>query len=75
MKTAIRINSDLENVKAALTEPLACVIHASDMVAHSLACYVINSDDSTCRVRSILIFGAFLIDWDTTPSFFPYHGY
>ncbi|GAX41000.1 hypothetical protein NIES4075_19680 [Tolypothrix sp. NIES-4075] len=55
---AIGINSDLDNVEAALTEPLACMIHASDMVARSRTRYVINADDSDRRVRSILIFGA-----------------
>lgn len=55
---AIRINSDLDNVEAALTEPLGCIIHASDMVTPSRTRYVINADDSDRRVRSIFIFGA-----------------
>jgi threonine dehydrogenase-like Zn-dependent dehydrogenase len=55
---AIRINSDLDLVEAALTEPVGCVAHASDMVARSRSRYVINADDSARRVRSILIFGA-----------------
>ena len=54
----VRINSDLENDEAALTEPLGCIIHASDMVARSRTRYVIGADDSARRVRSILIFGA-----------------
>lgn len=55
---AIRINSNLEDVEAALTEPLGCVIHASDMVARSRSRYKIGAEDSNARVRSILIFGA-----------------
>lgn len=55
---AIRINSDLDLVEAALTEPVGCVAHASDMVARSRSRYVINALDNAQRVRSILIFGA-----------------
>ena len=55
---AIRINSDLDNVEAVLTEPLGCIVHASDMVARSRTRYAINADDRDRRVRSILIFGA-----------------
>jgi L-iditol 2-dehydrogenase len=55
---AIRINSDLDNVEAVLTEPLGCIVHASDMVARSRTRYVIGAEDSARRVRSILIFGA-----------------
>jgi threonine dehydrogenase-like Zn-dependent dehydrogenase len=55
---AIRINSDLDNAEAALTEPLGCIVHAADMVARSRTRYVIHAEDSDRRVRSILIFGA-----------------
>lgn len=55
---AIGINSNLDNSSAALTEPLGCVVHASDMVARRGTRYRINAKDSYNRVKSILIFGA-----------------
>lgn len=55
---AIRINSELDNVEAVLTEPLGCIVHASDMVARSRTRYAINAQQSDRRVQSILIFGA-----------------
>jgi L-iditol 2-dehydrogenase len=55
---AIRINSDVDNGEAALTEPLGCVVHASEMVAGSPTRYVIGAEESERRVQSILIFGA-----------------
>ena len=51
---AIKINSDLETVQAALTEPLSCVIHSSDTVAKTRPRYQIGAEDSDRRVRSIL---------------------
>ncbi|NEP82876.1 MAG: alcohol dehydrogenase catalytic domain-containing protein [Okeania sp. SIO3B3] len=55
---AIKINSDLKNVQAALTEPLSCVIHSSDVVAKTRARYHIGAEELERRVQSILIFGA-----------------
>mgnify|MGYP006295752897 CR=1 FL=1 len=55
---AIKIDSDLESVRAALVEPLGCVIHSSDMVAKSRSRYHINAEEPNGRARSILIFGA-----------------
>ncbi|HXD53041.1 MAG TPA: alcohol dehydrogenase catalytic domain-containing protein, partial [Burkholderiales bacterium] len=55
---AIRINSDLEAAEAALTEPLGCIVHSSDMVARAHARYSIRSSDVERRVRSVLICGA-----------------
>ncbi len=55
---AIRINSDLDKVEAALTEPLSCVVHASDMVARTRKRYVIGAEERARRVQSILIGGA-----------------
>ncbi|MEG4484123.1 alcohol dehydrogenase catalytic domain-containing protein [Microcoleus sp. D2_18a_B4] len=54
----IPIPFDLEDIAAALTEPLGCIIHASDRVARCYKRYEINAEDSNKRVRSILIFGA-----------------
>jgi threonine dehydrogenase-like Zn-dependent dehydrogenase len=55
---AIRIDSDLDMPEAALTEPLGCIIHSSDMVARARSRYAIGADDSSRRVRSLLICGA-----------------
>lgn len=55
---AIPINSDLETIAAALTEPLGCISHALDMVTRSRTRYAINAEDINNRVRSILICGA-----------------
>ena len=55
---AIKIDSDLETVQAALTEPLSCVIHSSDVVAKTRTRYNIGAEELERRVQSILIFGA-----------------
>lgn len=48
----------MDNGEAALTEPLGCVVHASEMVARSRTRYVIGAQQSDRSVQSILIFGA-----------------
>jgi threonine dehydrogenase-like Zn-dependent dehydrogenase len=53
---AVKIKSALEAAAAALVEPLACIIHSSDMVARARARYAIN-DSSIMRVRTVLICG------------------
>lgn len=57
---AIRIDGDVDDAEAALTEPLSCIIHASDMVAARGAGgrYRLNDDDPERRVRATLICGA-----------------
>jgi L-iditol 2-dehydrogenase len=55
---AIRIDSDLEAAEAAMTEPLGCIVHSSDIVARARARYAIRSSDVARRVRSVLICGA-----------------
>jgi L-iditol 2-dehydrogenase len=55
---AIPINSDLSNVEAALTEPLGCVLHSSDMARRARSRYAIGATDSERRVRAVLISGA-----------------
>ena len=55
---AIKINSDLENVQAVLTESLGCIIHTSDVVAKTRTRYQIGAEELERRVQSILIFGA-----------------
>lgn len=54
---AVRINSPLDSIRAVLTEPLACIVHASDLVAQSSARYSLNQDLER-RVRTALICGA-----------------
>jgi L-iditol 2-dehydrogenase len=54
---AVRIESDLPAEEAALTEPLGCIVHSSDMVAHAAARYAINAAEAERRVRAVLIFG------------------
>jgi threonine dehydrogenase-like Zn-dependent dehydrogenase len=55
---AIRIDSGLEPVQAALTEPLACVAHTMDAARRAGARYSVGASDPDRRVRSILIIGA-----------------
>jgi len=56
---AVRLNSDLDPVEAALTEPLACIVHSSNMVESAArARYSMNADEIERRVKSVLIFGA-----------------
>jgi len=57
---AVRIESDIEHAEAALTEPLGCIVHASDAVAARSvsARYKINAEEKERRVRAVLICGA-----------------
>jgi threonine dehydrogenase-like Zn-dependent dehydrogenase len=56
---AVRVDSDLEPAKAALTEPLACVTHALDAVDRATgARYRLGAAEPERRVRSVLILGA-----------------
>ena len=56
---AIRIDGDVDDAEAALTEPLSCIIHASDtVVARAGGRYQLNDDDPERRVRATLICGA-----------------
>lgn len=55
---AVPIRSMLDATEAALVEPLACIIHSSNVVARAKTRYSINASDAERRVRSILICGA-----------------
>ena len=56
---AIRIESDLEHAQAALTEPVACVVHAMNLVARAtLARYALGSKTASGRVQTALVIGA-----------------
>jgi threonine dehydrogenase-like Zn-dependent dehydrogenase len=52
--------SSLSNEEAALTEPLACIIHSSQAVVRAGAAsrYQIGASDPGARVRSVLVAGA-----------------
>jgi L-iditol 2-dehydrogenase len=57
---AVKREGALTAEEAALTEPLACIIHASNAVtrASASARYAINAKDPASRVRSVLVTGA-----------------
>lgn len=55
---AIPVHAQLAATEAALVEPLACIIHSSNVVAQAKTRYAINASDAERRVRSILICGA-----------------
>jgi L-iditol 2-dehydrogenase len=55
---AVRVAGGLEPLHAALTEPLGCIVHASDMVRRAHARYSLDHDAPERRVRTILISGA-----------------
>jgi L-iditol 2-dehydrogenase len=54
---AIKVDPALPLVDAALTEPLGCIVHASDHVARFESRYRLRDADVHHRVRTILIFG------------------
>ena len=53
---AIRVEG-LPRDRAALTEPLACIVHSSDMVERSTTRYKLRHDQQDREVRTVLIFG------------------
>ena len=55
---AVKINAALEASAAALTEPLGCIIHSSDVVARAKTRYAMMHDALDRRVRTIMICGA-----------------
>ncbi len=55
---ALRIDSDLAFPSAALSEPLACVLHAVDFAQRARARYSFRSAEPRDRVRAALILGA-----------------
>ncbi len=54
----VPLETGLEPELVALTEPLGCVLHSMDVVGRAVARYSMTSNDSTRRVRTILICGA-----------------
>ena len=58
----VRIESSL-GAEAAMTEPLGCIIHSSDLVSRARSRYAINANDKAQRVRTVLICGAGPAGW------------
>jgi L-iditol 2-dehydrogenase len=54
---AIRTDAGLPRTDAALTEPLGCVVHASNAVARAAARYALTHADPARRVRHVLLCG------------------
>jgi L-iditol 2-dehydrogenase len=54
---AVRIDSDLGVAEAALAEPLACVVHSTDLLARADARYALAATDGR-RVRTAVVCGA-----------------
>lgn len=55
---AVAIRSSIEPAVAALTEPLGCVIHTTDVMLRTPARYVLATADAARRVRAALVCGA-----------------
>jgi L-iditol 2-dehydrogenase len=54
---AIRTRPDTPRSSAALTEPLGCIVHSSDVVARANARYGLKHADPDRRVRHVLVCG------------------
>jgi L-iditol 2-dehydrogenase len=54
----IRVSSTTQRERAALTEPLGCIVHSSDLVQRANARYRLDSATSGNRVQSVLVSGA-----------------
>lgn len=55
---AVPVRSALDPAHAALTEPLACVLHAMDVLRRAPARYQLDTHDDERRVRTIVVCGA-----------------
>lgn len=54
---ALKVQGTLPDHELAVAEPLACIVHAVDLMERAAARYVLRAADET-RVRTVLIFGA-----------------
>lgn len=54
---ALKVEGGLPDHELAVAEPLACVVHAVDLMERAAARYVLRATDET-RIRTVLIFGA-----------------
>jgi threonine dehydrogenase-like Zn-dependent dehydrogenase len=55
---AVRITTSLAAERAAMTEPLGCVLHAMEMVARARARYALQATTEAARAKAILVCGA-----------------
>jgi L-iditol 2-dehydrogenase len=55
---AVKVTTGIDSSEAALVEPLACILHSSDVVAKTPSRHTINGAPKDQRVRTILICGA-----------------
>lgn len=55
---AVRRDGALSEEEAALTEPLACIIHSWNEVRQARTRYAVNAADTASRVRTLLVAGA-----------------
>ena len=55
---AVKIESNLDSVEAAITEPLGCIAHALNRAENSHKRYTLNPQKKEQSIRSILVFGA-----------------
>ena len=54
----IRVTSDAASSHVALTEPLGCIVHSSDMASRAHARYTLKHADPLRRVQTVLVSGA-----------------
>jgi L-iditol 2-dehydrogenase len=54
----IPVTSQAPSAHVALTEPLGCIVHSSDMVSRAHARYALKHGDPLRRVRTVLVSGA-----------------
>jgi L-iditol 2-dehydrogenase len=55
---AIAVAGAAPSAHVALTEPLGCIVHSSDMVSRAHARYALKHADANRRVRTVLVSGA-----------------
>jgi len=55
---AIKITTGIGDAEAALTEPLGCILHSSNMASRARSRYSLREEASENRIRSILVCGA-----------------
>ncbi|HJZ82046.1 MAG TPA: zinc-binding dehydrogenase, partial [Pyrinomonadaceae bacterium] len=55
---AIKIATGVDDAEAALTEPLGCILHSSNMASRARSRYSLREQASNDRIRSVLVCGA-----------------
>jgi L-iditol 2-dehydrogenase len=55
---AVKREGTLSDEEAALTEPLACIIHSWETVRRTRSRYAVNAADADARVKTLLVAGA-----------------